>query len=83
MLEGVKQDSVLIKDKAQKLKTIPVSKYKKEEFMRALARYVGKIGKTRKIYVQKYVDLYKEYCCMKKRDYSFHILNRKEKKHGE
>ena len=41
-VEGVKQDSVLIKDKAQKLKTIPVSKYKKEEFMRALARYVGK-----------------------------------------
>ena len=41
-VEGVKKDSVLIKDKAQKLKTIPVSKYKKEEFMRALARYVGK-----------------------------------------
>ena len=41
-VEGVKQDSVLIKDKAQKLKTIPISKYKKEEFMRALARYVGK-----------------------------------------
>ena len=41
-VEGVKKDSVLIKDKVQKLKTIPVSKYKKEEFMRALARYVGK-----------------------------------------
>lgn len=41
-VEGVKKDSVLIKDKVQKLKTIPISKYKKEEFMRALARYVGK-----------------------------------------
>ena len=35
-VEGVKKDSVLIKDKVQKLKTIPISKYKKEEFMRAL-----------------------------------------------
>ena len=34
-VEGVKKDSVLIKDKVQKLKTIPISKYKKEEFMRA------------------------------------------------
>ena len=41
-VEGVKKDSVLIKDKVQKLKTIPISKCKKEEFMRALARYVGK-----------------------------------------
>lgn len=31
-VEGVKKDSVLIKDKVQKLKTIPISKYKKEEF---------------------------------------------------
>lgn len=29
-VEGVKKDSVLIKDKVQKLKTIPISKYKKE-----------------------------------------------------
>ena len=41
-VEGVKQDSVLIQYKDQKLKSIPVSKYKKEEFMRALALYVGK-----------------------------------------
>ena len=41
-VEGVKQESVLIKNKNQKLKAIPVSKYKKEGFMRALALYVGK-----------------------------------------
>lgn len=39
-------------------------------------------GKTENL-CQKYVDLYKEYCCMKKMDYSPYILNRKEKKHGE
>lgn len=35
-------------------------------------------GKTENL-CQKYVDLYKEYCCMEKMDYSPHILNRKEK----
>ena len=64
MLKGLRKISVLIKDKVQKLKTIPISKYKKEEFMRALARYVGN-GKTENL-CQKYVDLYKEYCCMEK-----------------
>lgn len=39
-VEGVKNDSVLIKYTNRQLKEIPVSKYKKEEFMKALARYV-------------------------------------------
>lgn len=39
-VEGLKNDSVLVKDKNRQLKKIPVSKYKKEEFMKALARYV-------------------------------------------
>ena len=39
--EGIKNDSVLVKDKNQQLKEIPVSKYKKEEFMKELAIYVG------------------------------------------
>ena len=60
-VEGVKKDSVLIKDKVQKLKTIPISKYKKEEFMRDM----WENGKTENL-CQKYVDLYKEYCCMEK-----------------
>ena len=40
-VEGLKNDSVLVKDKNQQLKEIPVSKYKKEEFMKELAIYVG------------------------------------------
>lgn len=40
-VEGIQNDNVLIKCKSQQIKAIPVSKYKKEEFMRALARYVG------------------------------------------
>ena len=36
-VEGLKNDSVLVKDKNQQLKEIPVSKYKKEEFMKELA----------------------------------------------
>ncbi len=38
-------------------------------------------GKTENL-CQKYVDLYKEIVVWKKMDYSPHILNRKEKKHG-
>ena len=41
-IEGLKNDSVLVKDKDQQLKEIPVSKYKKEELMKALTIYVGK-----------------------------------------
>ena len=40
-VEGLKNDSVLVKDKNQQLKEIPVSKYNKEEFMKELAIYVG------------------------------------------
>ena len=40
-VEGLKNDSVLVKDKNQQLKEIPVSKYKKEEFKKELAIYVG------------------------------------------
>lgn len=40
-VEGIQNDNVLIKCKSQKVKQIPVSKYKKDEFMRAFARYVG------------------------------------------
>ena len=40
-VEGIQNDNVLIKCKNQQIKAIPVSKHKKEEFMRALARYVG------------------------------------------
>lgn len=40
-VEGFQNDNVFIKCKNHQVKEIPVSKYKKEEFMRALARYVG------------------------------------------
>lgn len=40
-VEGLKGESVLIMCRNQHIKEIPVSKYKKEEFMKALARYVG------------------------------------------
>ena len=40
-VEGLKGESVLIMCRNQQIKEIPVSKYKKEEFMKALARYVG------------------------------------------
>ena len=54
-VEGLKNDSVLVKDKNQQLKEIPVSKYKKEEFMKELAIYVG-IGRLN-ILCKKKVDL--------------------------
>lgn len=40
-VEGFQNDNVFIKCKNHQVKEIPVSKYKKEEFMRAFARYVG------------------------------------------
>lgn len=40
-VEGVHKDNVLLKSKGEDLKVIPISKYKKEEFLKALARYVG------------------------------------------
>ena len=40
-VEGVHKDNVLLKSSGQDLKLIPVSKYKKKEFLKALARYVG------------------------------------------
>lgn len=40
-VEGLHQDKVVIKSKGEDPKEIPVSKYKKEEFLKALARYVG------------------------------------------
>lgn len=40
-VEGVHKDNVLLKSKGGDIKVIPVSKYKKEEFLKALASYVG------------------------------------------
>lgn len=40
-VEGFQNDNVFIKYKNQKIKEIPVSKYKKEEFMKTFAIYVG------------------------------------------
>lgn len=40
-VEGLHKDNVIIKSKGKEPKEIPVSKYKKEEFLKALARYVG------------------------------------------
>lgn len=40
-VEGLKNDHVLVKCNNQQLKEIPVSKYKKEEFLQAFAGYVG------------------------------------------
>lgn len=40
-VEGIHKDNVLLKSKRGDLKVIPVSKYKKEEFLKALARYMG------------------------------------------
>ena len=40
-VEGFKNDHVLVKCNNQQLKEIPVSKYKKEEFLQAFAGYVG------------------------------------------
>lgn len=40
-VEGFQNDNVFIKCKNHQVKEIPVSKCKKEEFMRAFARYVG------------------------------------------
>lgn len=40
-VEGFQNENVLVKYKNEQVREIPVSKYKKEEFMKALARYVG------------------------------------------
>lgn len=40
-VEGVHRDKVLVKSKGKDLQEIPISKYKKEEFLKALARYMG------------------------------------------
>ncbi len=40
-VEGFKNEHVLVKCNNQQLKEIPVSKYKKEEFLQAFAGYVG------------------------------------------
>ena len=45
-VEGVKKDSVLIKDKVQKLKTIPISKYKKESILLCMKQIINMINTT-------------------------------------
>jgi len=41
-VEGFQNGNVIIKARDHQMKMIPVSKNKKEEFMRSLARYVGR-----------------------------------------
>lgn len=40
-VEGLQRESILVKDEGHQITTIPISKYRKEEFLRALAGYMG------------------------------------------
>lgn len=40
-VEGIQRESVLVKDETHRIKIIPISKYRKEEFLKALAGYMG------------------------------------------
>lgn len=40
-VEGLQRESILVKDEKHQINPIPISKYRKEEFLRALAGYMG------------------------------------------
>lgn len=43
-VEGLQHDKVQVKDRNHQIKNIPISKYRKEEFLKALAEYIGDGG---------------------------------------
>ena len=45
-VEGLQSDSVLVKDRTHHIKNIPISKYRKEEFLKTLAGYMGDWERT-------------------------------------